>query len=508
MQEDCPVVGLYSVVFGSGAVLMALEVLGSRVMAPHFGSSVYVWGSLISVIMAALSLGYYLGGMLADARPRYSTLAFTLLAAGALTALIPVYGEQIAGALSGWGPRAGTLTAAMAIFFPPTVLMGMVSPLGMRMGVSSMQQLGQSAGRLNAVSTGGSIAGTLVTTFFLIPLAGTKQLIATLAAALIVLAAIPFFMERKRSWGAAAAVGGLLLALWGPTGVLGSVEMSPVGPLRTIYAEESAYHNIRVMDGSGGRYLRFDKSWQTGMNLDDPYTSPLPYPDYFHLAMAQNPDIREVLVVGLGGGAAPKRFWHDYPAVKVDVVELDPAVIDVARRYFAVPEDDRLKLHVGDGRRFLETSTKRYDLIIVDAYYSDSIPFHLTTREFMQAVKQHLRPNGVVALNLIGSIEGEHSQFFRAMYKTTAESFPTRYIVPVDWDRNPSTTEPRNIILFASDAPQLDKPAFTRAVQNVRSTLPLGAMASGLYTGAIKTDDVAVLTDDHAPVDNMIKVMD
>lgn len=445
-------IALHVLVFGSGAILMALEILGSRIMAPYFGSSVYVWGSLISVFLTALSAGYYLGGRLADERPHRSSLTLLLTAAGALTAMIPLLADHVAEALVSWGPRMGALAAASAIFLPATLVLGMVSPLAIRLGVAEITHLGQASGRLYAVSTAGSVAGTLLTTFLLIPLTGTKFLVTGLVAALFILVAISFLTERKYGLMGAAATLAALLVMFGPSGTLvGHYEyVEGRGLLRTVYAVESAYHNIRVMDGDGVRYLRFDRSWQTAMTLSDPFESRLSYTDYFHLAVANNPNIRDVLVVGLGGGAAPKKFWKDYPQVSVDAVEQDPRVVDVARRFFALPEDERLKVHVEDGRKYLESTSKQYDLIILDAYYSDSIPFHLTTREFVRTVERRLKPGGMVAFNLIGALEGPESQFFRSMYRTVGELFPTRLPVAVRWREYPQANIRRNIILFAS----------------------------------------------------------
>lgn len=501
---------LYLLVFGSGAILMALEVLGSRVMAPHFGSSVYVWGSLISIILTALAIGSYLGGLLADARPRRTTLAVILAIAGGLTAFIPVYGDSLAGALSSWDPRAGSLAAASLIFLLPTLFMGMVTPVAMRLGIADMAQLGKASGRLSAVSTAGSIIGTLGTTFFLIPLAGTKSLITWLAAGLFMLAAVALFTDRKRAFGVVTAALGIVLVLVGPTSrIVQGFEGSPFGLLRTVYQAESAYHNIRVMDGGNRRFLRFDESWQTGMVIDDPFESVFRYPDYFHLAMAQNPGIRDVLVIGLGGGAAPKRFWQAYPEVRIDAVEIDPKVVEVARAYFGVREDERLHLAVGDGRRFVETAGKRYDLIIIDAYHASAVPFHLTTREFMGSLREHLNPGGVVAFNVIGALEGEGSDFFRAFYKTVGERFPTSLVIPVSWQVDSSATLRRNIILLATDG-VFEAASFKAAATELgtRIGMDLGRFAGDLYGGTVQVDDLAVLTDDHAPVDNLIHVLD
>ena len=207
---------------------------------------------------------------------------------------------------------------------------------------------------------------------------------------------------------------------------------------------------------AGTRYIDFDNLRQSAMLLDDPWELRLRYTRFLALALAFQPEPKRVLILGLGGGSFPKRLHRDFPQVVVDVVDIDPEVIGIAKRYFQVPEDSRLRLHLRDGRRFVRETTEKYDLIFLDAYNSDTIPFHLTTREFYRQLEAHLAPGGFVVSNIIGALRGPQSAFFRAMYRTLADTFPTVYVVPTYDGGGAFVLGEINILLFAtrdSDSP-------------------------------------------------------
>ncbi|MCL5039371.1 MAG: fused MFS/spermidine synthase [Firmicutes bacterium] len=506
---------VYLLVFLSGSVLMSLELLGSRILAPFFGNSIYVWGSLIGIFLAALSLGYFLGGLAADRFPLLEALGWPLLLAGLLTSFVPAFSASLGPSLLEMGlePRSGSLLLSLLLFFLPSVLMGMVSPLAIRLQTSRLTALGSSAGTLYALSTVGSILGTFLTAFYLIPAWGVADLTRSLGFLLVLLSGAAFLARRK--WHSLTLSLVLLLFLsvvWQPWAARNSnVTKSdlPVG-WKTLYQADSLYHHIRVVESQDSRYLRFDNSWQSGMYLTDPYATRFEYTDFFHLALVINPKIEEVLFIGLGGGSAPKKFLKDYPQMKIDVAELDPAVVQVARRYFFLPDDSsRFHVRAQDGRVFLQNSSRQYDLIVLDAYYADSIPFHLTTQEFLSELKAHLKPGGLVAANLIGALQGNGSGVFRALYRTFAAVFPTRYLFPVLWEKNNDPASLRNIILVAGEGQPLVREVFIRKAADMAKggqiKVPrLADYAASLYQKPLEVEDVPLLTDDHAPVDNLL----
>jgi len=491
----------------SGAILMALEMVGIRVLAPHFGQSIYEWGSLIGVFLAALSIGYYLGGRLADRRPSPAILAVFLLGAGAFVLALGLPGERGADAHgiawvlcnalaeSDLGPRTAPLLACAILFFVPALLMAVTSPFVIRLTVRRIDQVGQTAGVVFAVSTIGSIAGTLGTAFYLLTAWGTRGVIVRLGVLLIISAGVAL-----AAWcpGRAAAAAVALMALC-------TVASPGHAAERTLLERDSPYHRLFVTEDGTYRWLRADNIWHTQMSLKDPHGRGLPYSDYVDIAFLINPDIKSVLVIGLGGGTIPKRFVRDYPQVKVDAVEIDPDVIKIAARYFDVHPGPRLTIHESDGRRFLRNSKQNWDLIVLDAYYADTVPFFLTTREFFKLVRDHLTPNGMLVNNVLGNVTGQNSKFFRSVYRTMAEVFPQVHAFVVK-ESGPGFL---NIETFGLNSSRPITLAMLRARAaemggKVIKDPRISQRLDGYVGQKVRTDDVPTLTDDHAPVDWLI----
>lgn len=491
------------VVFGSGAVLMALEIVGSRVLAPYFGSSVYVWGSLISIFLAALSMGYYLGGLAADAWPRNGVLASTLGTAGILTLILPLIARPILEAFSTWdlGPRLSPLLASIALFALPSILMGATSPFAIKLAAKDLATVGNTAGVLYAISTAGSIAGTLLTAFVLIPAMGVRAILYTLGASLVVLSGL-MAARAARAVRAAATVAVLGLVLSLP-----AFAQTDCGDTRIVFEKDTAYHHIKVAEDRCYRWLQFDRSRQGGMYLTDPRESPLRYPDYFLLAWLFNPSIKRVLVVGLGSGSVPKRVLSDFPGVAVDSVEIDPVVVDVAKRYFALRDDPRHRIFVMDGRQYIKRKADTlYDLIVMDAYYAEGVPFHLVTQEFFREAKAKLAPGGIIGANIVGFLGGSNSKLFKAIYKTYAAEFSGVYLFPVNFQYDRDETDVRTIILFATGKPGITKRdlSATMAQLRLKKQIPLALHADYLgdfYDRPVSTVDVPLMTDDHSFTD-------
>jgi spermidine synthase len=494
---------LHAVVFVCGAVLMGLEIVGSRILAPYFGNSIFVWGSLISIVLAALSLGYWLGGIMADRWPRLSVLGVLIALPGIMIALLPFVYPPLnqAIAASEMGARLSPLVSSLVLFLVPSVFLGTISPFAVRLQARAVASVGTTAGGLYAVSTAGSIAGTLLTAFYLIVVIGVANIVHGLGLTLLLVAAAVFLRGRRTGRASLALVctGVLLL------GVIWHARTRAAEP-GLLLDMDSFYNHIRVAEDSGTRYIDFDNLRQSAMLLDDPWDLRLRYTRFLALALAFQPEPKRVLVLGLGGGSFPKRLYRDFPQVVVDVVDIDPEVIGIAKRYFQVPEDSRLRLHLRDGRRFVRETTEKYDLIFLDAYNSDTIPFHLTTREFYRQLEARLAPGGFVVSNIIGTLRGPQSAFFRAMYRTLADSFSTVYVVPTYDGGGAFVLGEINILLFATrDKARLTRAEFMARVGRVGGRLvpasDLMEYASHLFELPIPVSDVPILTDDYAPVE-------
>jgi spermidine synthase len=492
------------IVFTSGGVLLVLEIVASRVLAPFFGNSVYVWGSLIGIFLAGLSLGYYAGGRIADRWPSAGVFSGLVLLAGLLTFPIPLASRQVMEflVLEDLGPRAGPLAAATILFFLPSVVMETVSPFAVRLRARTVTTVGNVAGRLYALSTLGSIGGALVAAFVLINLYGVRTIIHGLGIVLMALAALGLLAARRPA-AAAAAVLALVVAVGGGS----AARAQPAAGV--VFQQDTVYHRISVSDEGRVRYLRLDNYWQSAVDLDHPDRTVFQYSDYMHLPLLIVSDplaLRfRVAMIGLGGGTVPRRYIQDYPGMDVDVAEIDPAIVGTARRWFGLPETPRLRVTAQDGRIFLLRSRERYNIILLDAYLIDTIPFHLATREFFALAAARLAPGGVVGSNVIGALEGPNSRLFRAIYKTFRSVFPAVYVFPVGYAGFSSPEILRNIIIVGTMNPPLQAADIVQRARTLVTLIEgLPEAAATLYAAPIPTADVPVLTDDYAPVDALI----
>jgi spermidine synthase len=287
---------------------------------------------------------------------------------------------------------------------------------------------------------------------------------------------------------------------WGVFAIL--LSALPVAAAITIlYEKDSLYHHIIVTDDEGLRTLRFDRLRQSAMDLNDPDRMVFHYTQYLHLAMAFHDKPQRALFIGLGGGSAPRRFHRDYPSLLIDVAELDPEVVNVAKRFFMFQESDRMQVQAVDGRIFLQKTPHRYDMIFLDAYYADAIPFHLSTQEFFKELKAKLTPSGIVVSNIIGNVRGADSKLFRSILKTLETEFAQTYVFPVE--------EISNIIVIATRGKErLGKQEVIRRGRRLEDErqvwFPLERFAHTYVLERIPMDDVPVLTDDYAPVDGLL----
>lgn len=498
---------------------MGLEFVGSLILQRRFGSGLTVWGSLISVFMAGMALGYYVGGKLADRKP---TALVAALATG-ISALwivgIAFVGDSICNAIFFRinSEEGASLLAATILFLPVNFLMGWINPLVIKMESRDLASIGRVAGRTSAIWTLGSIGGALVTAFYLIGWIGVRKSLYLGAA----LSAFVTLLLSVKGLKRGAAIVLLATVLWAPSasGVI-------------LYDQYSQYHHVIVEQSGSTRLLKFDNAIQSMMDVRDGVSGAFEYVDYFHMAFLFNPRIQSVYFVGLGGGSAPKQYVLSYPDVRVTVAEIDPVVVKVAERFFFVRNHPSIQIVQGDGRAILEKGGT-YDQIVVDAYasgpYGAYLPFHLTSKEFFQIARRHLSPNGVFAINVVGTVQGWNNAVVRSVYKTMAQVFPNIYVFPVRTSQNVVLVAPKmdaGIGFFPTNTPQAGTPDEALAItvqklvtsgQNlsepelIRRAMfltqsgktkirNLNLRASSLYTGPIPLGDAKILTDDHSPL--------
>lgn len=495
---------------------MGLEMTGSRVLAIHFGSSIYVWGAIIGIFLAALSIGYYSGGKLADRKPTFYPLTALLVVAGIWLILIPLYAHPVCRIVLRFntGERTGPLLATLILFGGPSVLLGMVSPYAVRLAAQSVERIGNVSGSLYAISTFGSIAGTLLTAFWLVPALGVRVLLQMLGVTLLLLPMIVLAWSRTMARMAIGYVPVAILIVW-----INSGTVAPEQALRTVYEGDSPYHFIKVVDDTqrNTRFIQFNNYIEGAIDLNPPHETRVSYTNAFHLARIFKPELKNILIIGGGGGIGARKFVADDNGVVVDLVEIDQKVVDLGRQYFYLEPSERLRVHVEDGRNFVRRSTTKYDLVVLDAFtIGGQIPFHLTTREFFEEIEQVLAPGGVVLANINGTMRGRRSRIMRSEYKTVSTIFDNVYLFPhlheserragsqLDLDR------PRSIIMIAVNgaaswtkdsihalAAQLERSGVVRTPTFIQD-------ARQFYDSRVPTDDVPLLTDDYAPVDTMV----
>jgi spermidine synthase len=379
------------VAFLVGGATLSTEISASRLLAPYFGASTFVWANIIGLTLAYLALGYWLGGRLADRRPEARMLGAVLLVAAAALLVTPFAARPfLRWAERGFdivsvGAVAGSFFSALALFAVPVTALGAAAPFLVRLALGSVEEAGKVAGRLYALSTAGSLLGTFLSALVTIPWIGTQRTIVATAA----LVALGGALLLPRPWLLAPLAAAALLAV------------PPPGIKKAIYQTESAYQYIRVVPDGKGRALELNEGvvthsvWRPDTVLTGNYW------DLFLMLPPLLPRTpRTMLVIGNAGGTMARAYGVYYPRVAIDGVELDPKVNWVARRYFGAGENPRLRLIAADGRPFLEQTHKRYDLIVADAYRQPYVPFYLATSEFFRLVRQHLRPGGAVALNV------------------------------------------------------------------------------------------------------------
>ena len=499
MDKRGSVWGIRFNVFVSGAVVMALELVGSRILAPVFGDSIFVWGALIGVVMAALSLGYYVGGRMADRRPSYGVFSMILISAGVLIMLIPLSSPFILEVvyLSGVGDRYGPILASILLLAAPTTLMGMVSPYSVRMSADRIANLGGISGSLYSISTAGSIFGTFFTVFVLIPSFGVRQIVFSLGVVLIAVAVVGMTLVEK------GLIFTLILVLMTPSLFTGGGPFLGISG-NAVIRKDTPYSTLTVIDSEakGTRTMYLNNMPHSAMYLNGSNRAVFRYTDYFNVAFLFNPGAERVLFIGGGGFSGPKQFLEHYPNATVDVVEIDPDVVAVAQDYFGVTDDPRMRTFTMDGRSFLRDAGT-YDVVVLDAYSKTYVPFHLMTLEFFESLDEHLAPGGVVVSNLISSLIGDTSELLKAEVNTIAGVLPQVYLFPT---RSGQLSLLQNIILVATKSPtRLDEADLMEAAEvHPVEGVPLARYADTLFRLELASDSELVLTDDYAPAEDLL----
>ncbi len=478
-------------VFAVGTGSLGAEIAAVRLLAPYFGASTIVWANTIGVVLVALSLGYWLGGRLADRHPTMRGLCLLALSAAGLLALVPFVADPLldvaVDALDSIsaGAFAGSLLGVLGLVAVPVLLLGAVSPYALRLAVSSVEEAGTVAGRLYALSTAGSLVGTLASALLFIPLVGTRRTFLIFALAISIVAVSG--LRPLRRWALAPAAIAALIAV--PVGTLKADAENG----RVIYETETPYQYARVVERpSGVRVLELNEGQAQHSRYEPGTVLTGDYWDGFltmPFAALDSPP-RRMAILGNAGGTTARAYARLFPGTWIDGVEIDAELSEIGRRYFHM-RNPRLRLHHEDARPFLRQTDTRYDVIALDTYRQPYIPFYLSTVEFFELAHDRLAPGGVVVVN-VGHPEGQDG-LEKVLTATMGEAF--RHVA-----RDP--IEDTNTILAASDSEV--------SAERLRSVIP--SLPSSLRPSAREAADRiegpltggSVYTDDRAPVEWLI----
>jgi spermidine synthase len=523
------------VVFIASFCTLVIELVAGRIMAPYVGVSLYTWTSIIGVVLAGISIGAYLGGRIADRYPRSSTLGWLLFLSGLGAFSISPLTNLIGGAQFQTSLMIRILLVTTIIFFVPSCLLGMISPVVVKLTLNNLEKTGNIVGKIYAFSTLGSILGTFATGFYLISWMGTRYILLTMGIILI-LSALIFgdFFRSKRTLvlfflfiflsALLPLVGLHVYATTNPEDF--SFPTSPIESIKrmvdyafkssleeeTYFFKESNYYTIKLkksIKGNNGNSLEslvLDHLVHSYTDLKDPL-----YLEYEYIRMyeemvrwqAKKRKSFKTLFLGGGGYTFPRFIEAKYPKAEIDVVEIDPEITRAVKKYLGVSENSKIRSFNEDGRWFVMNCKEKgtYDFIFGDAFNDLSIPYHLTTKEFAMQLKSLLKPDGLLLVNVIDSFK--KGAFIPSYIRTLEEVFGKGNVqlltLTSDYDHIGIST----CVVVASPQ-RLDMDDFVRVVKGKGGEMTSHIMPQDQLQEFLKERYSVILTDDYVPVDNLV----
>lgn len=441
-------------VFFTGAAVLILEISATKILSPYFGNTIFTVSGIITIVLIGLSVGYFFGGKLADKKPS-PTWYYALICASGLGSLLIFFLKNSALPIMGKNLSlfSGPLISSFTLFFLPVCVLGFISPYAIKLQEQRLQAgkpiIGSVSGQIFFWSTFGSIFGSLVTSFILVPFLGLNSIL-LLVSTLLILVGSPLWFKvfsiKIKILGAIS-----LLVLFTYSFIL---LLTFKLPNNVLFQKDGIYEKISVIkskvDNRDVNFLIQDMSFSAAAFTENPDELVFDYTKYYSLYSLFLPKIDTALVIGGGGFSIPKALLKEQEEVLVDVAEIEPILLDVAKKYFGLSENPRLNIQIKDGRRMLKDSNKNYDLIFSDVYYSlYSVPAHFTTKEFFLLAKEKLSPNGIFIANLIGNLSDSKPSFIKSEIKTFQEVFPNSYVFATD---SKSSEKNQNIIILGSNS--------------------------------------------------------
>lgn len=472
---------------------MVLEIVASRILAPFIGTSIIVWTSLIGVILTSLSLGYLLGGKLADKTTKFfilgTTLTFSSLSVLFAAIIRPTVLRILTDSFLDF--RLIAFFSSGILFGPVSFLLGMVTPFAVKLRLRSLAKTGRTSGYLFAVSTIGGILGTFLTGFLLIPNLGTS-VIEVLIAIFLMFSALTVFSHEKRIKEILISFSALIIAI-----LMYYLFTLYSKDLNLVLEKDTMYNKVFVekgLIGDPGREVLLLKTGvvtQSLMYLDNVNELAAEYTKFFRLGDFFYTNIKKALMLGGGAYSYPKEFFNNRRDATIDVVEIDPGITKIAKDYFFLKENNRLRIYDQDARTFINKTKNIYDVVYIDTFVADAFtPFHLTSLEAVKKLYGLLNVDGVVLINIASSLKGENNKFLTKEVTTYKAIFPQVYVFRVNGKQNENKVQ--NLILVGLKSTK--KPNLTDTDQFFSGYI------KNLWTEPIDSD-LPLLTDNYAPVE-------
>ena len=478
------------IVFLSGAIEMGIELLAARILSPYVGSSNVVWTSIIGVILASMSIGYYLGGKIADKTANFNILLKILLITALITSFIPIFETLIVKSVAGNIENLiiSAVICAIIVFSIPSLMLVMISPIAVKIKSEEIKEIGLSSGKISSLSTIGSIVGTFVMGFILIPHIGVSNINIGIVILLILMAILTIEKVDKGQIYAIIFVVSISMIFI----ILGKYVFKIANP-DIVLDTDSEYSRIWVKNVQTQRATYKTLQVDTGLeSYLDTNTNEMgaEYLKYYDLFEYLNKDANSSLLIGGAAYTYPMHYLKKYEDKTIDVVEIDNKMTEIAKEYFGLDTNNsRLKIYNQDGRSFFNYSKNKYDVILIDAFKGLNVPFELTTYEAMENAKKLLNNNGIVITNIISSIDGNDSDFIKYEYTTYKKVFDNVKVFKVT--KSKKSEEKQNLILIGIKG---------KLQENKNK---LNEYKKMLDTELIDfTSDKNIVTDDFAPVGN------
>lgn len=488
---------LLGILFVTGACVLVLEILAVRMLSPYFGNTIFNVSSVLTVILTSLSIGYYIGGKISDKKPYISSFLLIIFFSGLLVFLIQILNAYLLPVLGFKLPIiSGPLVISLIMFFIPSILLGMLSPYVIKLATkneSSLDKIGSISGRVFFWSTLGSISGSLLTGFYLIPNFGITKILIGVGVVLCLISSVGYFLLKRKTSLLVVFVIVFVSALNIP-------EARAVGE---IHSENGTYSKITVRagkyNGQDSILLNLDRNFSSAVYVNSDELV-FDYTKFYELYKLVDPEAKNFHVIGGGAYTIPRDILLKIEDAFVDVTEVEEKLLEISYRYFDLPYTDRLSNYVEDGRRFLHDSDKKYDLIFVDGFSSlYSVPSHLATKEFFELLRSRLTNNGSVVLNYIGNYDNAPNSFILSEMRTFKNIFPNSYFFAVD---NLNEKQTQNIVFWGlANDKKID-------FEGEGASLLNDYLKEAIKREILVSDEILnkhpVLTDNYAPVDFLV----